>query len=114
MTICKSLPLVVCLLVMFTLPTACATSPTELSSPSSREGSQTDLADVEETERWLAYPIIAHLLRGEEAPIVRWIDTDGDGVSNYRLLCTFENGRVQVRKVVVDRSFKQKFNQARI
>jgi hypothetical protein len=58
------------------------------------------------------YPVIAHQLRGEEAPIVRWIDTDGDGVSNYRLLCTFENGRVRVKKVVPDVSFRKRFRQS--
>jgi len=58
------------------------------------------------------YPVIAHQLRGEEAPIVRWIDTDSDGVSNYRLLCTFENGRVRVNKVVPDVSLRKRFRQS--
>ena len=90
---------------------ACKTSDVHLSSSSARL--QGPRPEVRNNETWAAYPVLAHQLRGEEAPIVRWIDTDGDGVSNYRLLCTFENGRVQVKKVVPDASFRQRFRQAK-
>ena len=101
------------LLLMPILFTACATSGMKLEAglTDQRPKAISELAECHES--WTNYPIIAHKLRSAEAPIVRWIDTDGDGVSNYRLLCTFENGRVQVKSALPDTSFRPKFMQVK-
>ena len=109
MTITK--PCCVGLLLTTVLLAACGTPAARLDSNAARL--QAAATDVRKNETWAAYPVLAHQLRGEEAPIVRWIDTDGDGVSNYRLLCTFEEGRVQVKKAVPDASLRQRFRQAK-
>lgn len=109
MTIAK--PCCVGLLLMTVLLAACGTP--VVGPGSSPAGAQAAHSDPREEGAWASYPVIAHQLRAAEAPIVRWIDTDGDGVSNYRLLCTFEEGRVQIKKVVPDASLRQRFRQAK-
>ena len=104
-------PRCVGLLLTTVLLAACGTPSVGLGS--STAGPQAAKPDVRKEETWASYPVLAHQLRGKEAPIVRWIDTDGDGVSNYRLLCTFEEGRVQVKKAVPDASLRQRFRQAK-
>jgi hypothetical protein len=98
-----------CLSLMLILPSGCTLSGFETNP-------NRDLAPAAELtysyESLASYPVIAHQLWGEEAPIVRWIDTDGDGVSNYRLLCTFVDGRLRVDKVVPDVSFRKRFRQS--
>ena len=101
------------LLLMPILSTACATADMKLEADQNDQGSKLESELTECHESWTNYHVIAHKLRSEEAPIVRWVDTDGDGISNYRLLCTFENGRVQVKSVLPDTSFRQKFIQVR-
>jgi hypothetical protein len=101
------------LLLMPILCTACATSNMKRQADLTDQGPKATSEFAECQESWTNYPIIAHKLRSEEAPIVRWIDTDGDGISNYRLLCTFENGRVQVKSALPDTSFRPKFMQVK-
>lgn len=101
------------LLLMPILFTACATADMKLEADQNDQGPKVRSELAECHESWTNYPIMAHKLRSEEAPIVRWIDTDGDGISNVRLLCTFENGRIQVKSVLPDTSFRQKFVQVR-
>lgn len=103
-------PRLVCLLLMLLLLSGCSAS--GLEPLSGRDHPQAAFLRADSCQSMAAYPVIAHQLRGAEAPIVRWIDTDGDGVSNYRLLCTFENGRVRVNKVVPDVTFRQRFRQS--
>lgn len=101
-----------CLLFMTAVITACAASNPSVGMDQARmqPHPHVDATAV----AWSAYPIIAHQLRSDEAPIVRWIDTDADGVSNYRLLCTFEDGRVRVKQVIPDVTFRKRFRQARL
>lgn len=100
-----------CLLLLAGLLTACAIPAEDRANSICLKPSSAPSVPDRRID-WSAYPIMAHKLNGEEAPIVRWIDTDGDGVSNYRLLCTFENGRVRVNKAIRDKTFMQKYKKA--
>lgn len=104
-------PCLACLLLPLLMLAGCAAAGVPMKAVPG--AADTDGALIEDPQALAACPVIAHQLRGGDAPIVRWIDTDGDGVSNYRLLCIFEAGRVQVKKVVPDASFRQRFRQAR-
>ena len=102
-----TMPNLACLSLTLILMFGCTSS--GLETHSNRDRAPAADLSAYDYQTLAAYPVIAHQLRGEEAPIVRWIDTDGDGVSNYRLLCTFVNGRLRVNKVVPDVSFRQRF-----
>jgi hypothetical protein len=105
-----TMPCLGCLSLMFLLLCGCTLSGPQ--THSDRDRAPAAALTAYSYQSLATYPVIAHQLHGEEAPIVRWIDTDGDGVSNYRLLCTFENGRLRVNKVVPDMSFRKRFRQS--
>ena len=71
-----TMPCLACLTLMSLLLFGCTSY--GLETHSNRDLAPAAALSASSYQSLATYPVIAHQLRGEEAPIVRWIDTDSE------------------------------------